>query len=416
MARQMKQLSAIEVTKKKKPGLYADGGGLYLRIGPTGAKSWIFRYMLDGRRRDMGLGPEHAVSLADARLKAEELRKQLVDHRDPLKVREEQRLAAKLEAARAMSFKQCAEAYIAAHKPGWKNAKHADQWTNTLTTYAYPTIGELPVQSIDTGLVLKVLMPIWETKTETASRMRGRIESILDWATAHDHRKGENPARWKGYLDKLLPRRAKVQKVQHHAALPVEEMGNFMAALRKHEGVAAKGLEFLILTAARTGEAIGARWDEFDFAKKLWIVPAERMKAEREHRVPLSGAALAVVEKMKEADLSAEFVFPGAKPKTPLSNMAFLQLLRRMSRADLTTHGFRSTFRDWAAERTNYPREVAEMALAHIVSDKVEAAYRRGDLLEKRFKMMEEWASFCAKEIKPDNVVSIAQAKAVAEQ
>lgn len=416
MARKVKQLTALAVSKMKEPGLYADGGGLYLRVGPTGAKSWIFRYMLNGRRHDMGIGPEHTIKLPDARLKAEELRKQLIDDQDPLQVREDQRLARKLEAAKTMTFKECAEAYIKAHAPGWKNAKHGDQWRNTLAAYAYPHIGDLPVQSIDVGLVLKVLTPIWDSKTETATRVRGRIESIIGWATVRNYRNGDNPARWKGHLDHLLAPRAKVQKVEHHPALAIEEMGTFMSALRKQEGVAAKGLEFLILTAARTGEVIAARWEEFDLGKKLWIVPPERMKAGREHRVPLSESALSVLEAMKTADLSDEFVFPGTRPKKPLSNMAFLQLLKRMKRDGLTVHGFRSTFRDWAAERTNFPREVAEMALAHTVSDKVEAAYRRGDLLEKRFKMMEEWANFCAKEIKPHNVVSIAQAKAAADQ
>jgi len=415
MARKMKQLTAVAVAKKKEPGLYADGGGLYLRIGPTGAKSWIFRYMLDGRRRDMGLGPEHAVPLADARLRAEELRKQLVDRRDPLEARDEQRLASKLEAAKAVSFRECAEAYIKSHSPGWRNAKHADQWRNTLATYADPIIGGLSVQTIDTGLVLKVLTPMWETKTETATRVRGRIESILDWATAREYRKGENPARWKGHLDNLLPHRSKVQKVQHHAALPVEAMGSLMVELRKQEAVSAKGLEFLILTAARTGEVVAARWSEFDFIKKVWVVPSERMKAGREHRVPLSAAAISVLVKLKKADLSPDFVFPGLRPNKPLSNMAFLQLLKRMKRDDLTAHGFRSTFRDWAAERTNYPREVAEMALAHTVSDKVEAAYRRGDLLEKRHRLMEEWAGFCAVEIKEGSVIPIGQGKPVGE-
>lgn len=415
MARKMKQLTAMAVSKMKEPGLYADGGGLYLRVGPTGAKSWIFRYMRSRRRRDMGLGPEHAISLADARLKAEELRKQLVEDQDPLQMRDDQRLARKLEAAKTVTFKECAEDYIKAHAPGWRNAKHGDQWRNTLATYAYPFIGDLPVQSIDTGLVLKVISPIWESKTETATRVRGRMESILGWATVRSYRSGDNPARWKGHLDHLLPRRAKVQKVEHHPALPVEQMGAFMAALRKQDGIAAKGLELLILTAARTGEVMAARWAEFDLEKKLWTIPSERMKAGKEHRVPLSKAALSILKAMQEADLSDEFVFPGTRPKKPLSNMAFLQLLKRMKRADLTSHGFRSTFRDWAAERTNYPREVAEMALAHVVSDKVEAAYRRGDLLEKRYRLMEDWANFCAVEIREGNVLPIGQGKAIGD-
>jgi integrase len=415
MARKMKQLTAMAVSKMKEPGLYADGGGLYLRVGPTGAKSWIFRYMRNRHRRDMGLGPEHAISLADARLKAEELRKQLVEDQDPLQMRDDQRLARKLEAAKTVTFKECAEDYIKAHAPGWRNAKHGDQWRNTLATYTYPIIGDLPVQSIDTGLVLKVISPIWESKTETATRVRGRMESILGWATVRSYRSGDNPARWKGHLDHLLPRRAKVQKVEHHPALPVEQMGSFMAALRKQDGIAAKGLELLILTATRTGEVMAARWAEFDLEKKLWTIPPERMKAGKEHRVPLSKAALSVLTAMKKADLSEEFVFPGTRPKKPLSNMAFLQLLKRMKRGDLTSHGFRSTFRDWAAERTNYPREVAEMALAHVVSDKVEAAYRRGDLLEKRYRLMEDWAKFCAVEIREGNVLPIGQGRASGE-
>jgi integrase len=305
-----------------------------------------------------------------------------------------------------MTFDACAAAYIAAHNTSWRNAKHRDQWRNTLTSYAGPAFGSLPVQSIDVGLVMKALEPIWQAKPETASRLRGRIEAVLDWATVRGHRKGENPARWRGHLDKLLPARSKVHKVKHHPALPYNEMADFVAELRKQEGVAARALEFLILTAARTGEVIGARWDEVDVEEKIWVVPAARMKAGREHRVPLSSAAVAILEEMKKIRES-DFVFPGGKKGKPLSNMAMLAVLKRIGRSDLTAHGFRSSFRDWAAERTNFPREVAEMALAHTVGDKVEAAYRRGDLLQKRRQIMEAWARFCEIKVVPARVVSI---------
>ena len=311
-----------------------------------------------------------------------------------------------------------------------RERKHAAQWEATLATYAEPIIGALPVQAVDTALVMKVLeqevrdaldkptAPLWTARPETASRLRGRMESILDWAKVRGHREGENPARWRGHLDKLLPARAKVRKVKHHAALPYDEVPNFMTVLRAQEGIAARALEFAILTAARTGEVIGARWGEIDIGEKLWTVPAIRMKAGKEHRLPLSARAVAILKEMKplrqvsdgqnEADA---FVFPGGKHGKPLSNMAFLMLLRRMKHDDLTAHGFRSTFRDWAAERTNFPSEVAEMALAHAVGDKVEAAYRRGDMFERRRRMMTAWATFCAvsKPAADDNVTTMTQ-------
>jgi integrase len=295
-----------------------------------------------------------------------------------------------------MTFKACAEAYMAAHQAGWRNPKHRAQWTATLNTYVYSHFGDLPVQAVDVGLVMKAVEPIWTEKPETASRVRGRIEAVLDWATARGYRKGENPARWRGHLENLLPARSKVRRVEHHAALPYQEIGGFMAALCTQESVAARAFEFLILTAARTGEVIGARWDEFDLGERLWTVPGERMKAGREHRVPLSARAVEITQEMKAQQQDGQaFVFPGAKGGA-LSNMALLMTLRRMGHADLTAHGFRSTFRDWAAERTNFPAEVAEMALAHTVSDKVEAAYRRGDLFQKRRQITEAWARFCS--------------------
>jgi len=293
-----------------------------------------------------------------------------------------------------MTFDKCAAAYIEAHKASWKKGKHAEQWRGSLRNYASPVFGSSPVQAIDLGLVMKALEPVWRTKSETASRVRGRIEAVLDWATVRGYRKGENPARWRGHLDKLLPARSKIQKVEHHPALPYHEIAEFTAVLRGQEGIGARALEFLILTAARTGEIIGARWDEVDFEEKIWVVPAARMKAGREHRVPLTGTALAILKQMNGIR-EGDFVFPGGKKTRPLSNMAMLAVLKRMGRSDLTAHGFRSTFRDWAAERTNFPREVVEMALAHTIESKVEAAYRRGDLFQKRRQLMEAWARFC---------------------
>lgn len=397
MARPIAKLSAVQIEQRaKQRGMHCDGGGLYLCVEPPSGCSWLFRYMLGGKARTMGLGPYPALTLAKARAAAAEMRSIKASGKDPITERDAERTRARLEAARAMTFKQCAEAYIASHKAGWRNRKHGTLWTNTLKTYAYPIIGSLPVAAVDTALVLKVLEPIWTTKTETASRVRQRMESVLDWAKVRGYRDGENPARWRGHLDKLLPAQSKVRKVEHHAALPYSEMPAFMTELREEDGIGARAFEFAILTVARTGEAIGACWPEIDLKNKLWIIPAERMKAEREHRVPLSDRALEILADMAAVQTADNgFVFPGGKPKKPLSNMAFLMLLRRMKRTDLTAHGFRSTFRDWVAEETDFPNEVAEMALAHAVSDKVEAAYRRGDLFEKRRHLMTAWADYC---------------------
>ena len=342
----------------------------------------------------MGLGPVDVIPLAEARKRAAEYRRLRHDGIDPIEARRSQRDQKKLEAAKSMTFDACAAAYMEAHRPGWRNGKHRDQWRNTLTSYASPVFGSLPVQAVDVALVMKALEAIWQSKPETASRLRGRIEAVLDWATVRGYRRGENPARWRGHLDKLLPPRAKIQKVEHHRALPYNDIADFTAALRDQQGIAAHALEFLILTAARTGEIIGARWDEFNLDDRIWVIPGARMKAGREHRVPLSAPALDVLRKMQEIRES-EFVFPGGKKGKPLSNMAMLELLKRMGRNDLTAHGFRSTFRDWAAERSNFPREVVEMALAHTIENKVEAAYRRGDLFQKRRQLIEAWARFC---------------------
>lgn len=395
MANAINKLSALQVNRLSKPGLYGDGAGLYLQITKGGVKSWLFRYMRNGRARGMGLGPVHTVSLSDARIKALDVRRQLLAGIDPLDAKQQDQALAKVSAVKVTTFDECSAAYIDAHSSGWKNAKHADQWRNTLATYASPYFGSLPIAEIDTGLVMKVLEPIWTSKTETASRLRGRIETVLDWATARGHRTGENPARWKGHLDHLLPKRSKVQAVVHHAALPYVDAPKFMVQLRATNTMAAKALELLILTATRTSEVIEARWDEFDLGAEIWRIPAERMKAGKEHRIPLSPAAKVLLEHMRSIKQN-EFVFPGQRKDKPLSNMALLQLLKRMGRSDLTAHGFRSTFRDWVGETTHYPREVAEAALAHLLKDKAEAAYARGDLLEKRSAMMTDWSTHLA--------------------
>jgi len=404
MAREIERLTALKVEKIKidespKPGMYADGGGLYLRVTPEGARNWVLRFMLNRHPRWMGLGPLALYGLQEARAKALDARRKRYEGIDPIDARRAERARQRLDAAKAITFKQCGEAYITAHRAGWRNDKHATQWGATLSTYAYPVIGALPVQAVDTGLVLKVLEPIWTAKPETASRLRGRLESILDFAKAREYRDGENPARWRGHLDKLLPARSKVREIEHHAALPYAELPGFLVALRDQEGIAARALEFAILTAARTGEVIGARWNEIDVIDKTWTLPAARMKAHREHRVPLSPRALTILAEMqagRHSDAADAFVFPGRKPGTPLSNMAFLMLLRRAGHGDLTAHGFRATFKTWASERTSAQNQIVEASLAHVIGDKVEQAYRRGDLFEKRRRLMQQWATFCA--------------------
>jgi integrase len=408
MARTIGRLTALKVDKAKRPGMYADGGGLYLRVTQSGTKNWVFRFMLNGRPRWMGVGPLHTIGLAEARNRAAAFRLQRHDGVDPIEKRRAERLEARLDAAKAVTFKECAARYIASHRAGWRNPKHAAQWQATLATYAEPVMGGLSVQAIDTALVLKVLEPIWTAKPETAGRVRGRMESILDWAKVRGYRAGENPARWRGHLDKQLPARSKVRRVEHHAALPYAELPGFLVSLREQEGIVARALELAILTAARTGEVIGARWSEMDLVEKTWTLPAARIKAGREHRVPLPGRALAILQEMqphRQADDA--FVFPGGKNGRPLSNMAFLMLLRRMGLDDVTAHGFRSSFRDWVAERTRFPAEVAEIALAHTVSDKTIAAYNRSDLFERRRRLMAAWATFCTAPDQKANVASL---------
>ena len=389
------RLTAIKIKSLSKPGLHADGGGLYLRILDGGNKSWIFRYTRHKKAHQMGLGPLRDSTLAEARAEAEQCRKWLKAGIDPITHRKTGRAKQAASEAKALTFKECAVAYIKAHSDKWNNAKHINQWENTLSTYVYPEFGALPVDAIDLSLVLKVLEPIWKTKTETASRLRARIERILDWAEVRGCREGSNPARWKGWLETQLPAPSEIQKVVHHEALPYEDMGTFMKALREKKTVSARSLEFTILTAARTEEVIAATWFEMDIDKGVWTRPWDRMKGKKEHRIPLSAEALAILEEMKAVSTS-DYVFPGREPKRPQSNMTMLQLAKRLWSKNLTVHGFRSTFRDWTAERTGYAREVAEMALAHTIENKVEAAYRRGDLFEKRRRMMRDWADYCS--------------------
>lgn len=393
MARRINKLTALLVSNANRPGLYGDGAGLYLQVGPTGTKSWLFRYMRHGKARAMGLGSTRIVSLSQARTLATGCRQQLLEGKDPIAVRDAEQAAIRIAEARTTTFKECADSYVETHHKAWKSAKHKQQWENTLRDYVFPTLGHLPVGQIDTDLVLKCLSPIWTKKTETATRVRGRIESILDWATASKYRQGENPARWRGHLENLLPAPTKLAKVVHHSALPYSELPSFMNKLRAQSGIAARAFEFAILTASRTNEALGARWDEIDLEKGIWTIPAERMKMRHEHRAPLSRTARTILDAMLEIKQS-DYVFPGNVESKPLSNMALLMTLRRMKRSDLTAHGFRSTFRDWAAEKTSFAREVAEMALAHAIEDKVEAAYRRGDLFDKRKRLMEAWAKY----------------------
>ena len=347
------------------------------------------------KRATWAWGDTHGHASAEARDKATACRRLLLEGTDPLEARQARRVVQQREQAKNVTFEQCSTDYIEQNKPGWKNAKHAEQWTNTLTTYAYPHFGNLPVQEIDTALVLRALKPIWTEKHETATRVRSRIEAVLDAAKALGSRDGENPARWKGHLDKLLPAIEKRKRVKHHSALPFVEMSEFLEVLRGQLGIAARALEFTIFTAARTGDVIGARWSEIDLTGAVWTVPAKRMKAGREHRVPLCARALELLRSMEE-HRHDDYVFPSSRKHVPMSNMAMLKVLERMERDDITVHGFRSTFRDWAAERTNYPREVCEMALAHVVGDQTEAAYRRGDLFEKRRRVMDDWGKFCA--------------------
>lgn len=389
MARRIGILTSIGIRNLKEAGVYGDGGGLYLQIGPTGAKSWLFRFMRQGKARAMGLGPLHTIGLAEARQAALACRKELLNGQDPI---DRRKAARNTDTSGQPTFAACSQSYIAAHEHGWKSRKHRDQWTNTLDTYVGPVFGDKPVDVINVGLVMQVLEPLWPTKTETASRLRGRIEAVLDWATVRGYRSGENPARWRGHLEALLPVRTKVRKVRHHPALPYVELSPFVKRLRESDAAAGRALLFTILTAARTGEVIGATWSEIDAPKSTWTIPADRMKAGREHRVPLGPQAMALLGEPQAGHIP---LFISGKSDRALSNIAMLALLRRWKRTDITPHGFRSTFRDWVAEQTEFPQELAEMALAHAISNKVEAAYRRGDMFERRRDLMHAWEAYC---------------------
>ncbi len=390
MAKEVRKLSARGAATVTKPGRHSDGGGLYLNVTETGARSWVFMWKVAGRRREMGLGSARDVPLARARELAAECRTIIAAGRDPLQVRAESQAAGR----KVPTFGECADEFIAAKQSEWRNEKHRAQWSMTLTTYAAP-LRKLPVDAIDTAAVLSVLKPIWQAKPETASRFRGRIEQVLDAAKAQGHRMGENPARWRGHLDKLLAKRQKLTR-GHHAAMPYSKVPAFLCELRGRQtgSVSALALEFAILTAARSGEVLGARWDEVDKHANIWTVPPVRMKAAREHRVPLSTRALAVLGEAEEAR-TGDFVFPGSRGGRPLSVMAMEMVLRRMNVDNVTVHGFRSAFRDWAGNETHVPREIAEAALAHIIGDAAERAYRRGDALERRRALMEAWANYC---------------------
>jgi integrase len=413
VAKTSSRLSALKVASLERPGYYADGANLYFRIAPGktpdegpqsgGARGWIFRFARQHRTRDMGLGPYPQISLATARKLASKCRELVNQGVDPIEHRRAEIAAQRVAAAKALTFDECAREFLKDHEAGWRNAKHRAQWGSTLKRYASPVFGKLPVSQIDGALVLRAVKAIWYTKPETASRVRGRVESVLDWARVHGYRTGENPARWRGNLDHLLPARTKVRRVVHHAALPYGEIGTFMTALRERNDGAARALEFTILTAMRTTEALRATWKEVDLQKTTWTVPAERMKGDKEHRVPLTAAVL----KILGDEPGDGFLFPGARVGRPLSQMAFLMLLRRMGYGHITVHGFRSTFRDWAAERTSYPNEVVEMALAHAIPSAVEAAYRRGDLFDKRRRLMDAWAEFCRKAAVGPSIVSL---------
>lgn len=389
--RQLNRLTALAIGKLVDPGYYADGGGLYLQISASGSRSWIYRFSLMGRAREMGLGPLSTVSLAAARKEAAECRSLVKQRIDPIAARDRHMTE---HTAEVVTFRDAAQSFITARESTWNNKKHAKQWTSTMTTYAYPVIGDVAVGDITTGMIVQIIQPIWTKKGETARRVRGRIKAILDAETVLGHRSGENPARYSDHLDRVLPKVKKRQQIKHHPALPWEDMPALIKELAGRPKRAARALHLLILTATRTNEIQFAKVGEFDLTAKVWTIPAERMKMKVEHRVPLSEEAVRIVQ---DAMTRAKdgWLFPGYKPGKPLSNMAMLLLLRRMDRADITVHGFRSTFRDWVADCTDYPNELAEKALAHTVKSETERAYRRRDMLERRRQMMEDWARYC---------------------
>ena len=389
--------SAKSVEAIKEVGYHNCAQGLYLQVSKQGTKSWLYRYTspLTKTRREMGLGSFNFVSLAQARQYATDGKRLVINGEDPIEERKKEQIKIQLKQARNLTFKEIAEACIAAKAPEWKNAKHSQQWNNSLEAYAFPILGELPISDITTDLILKALEPIWITKAETASRVRQRIETIWDYGKARNYVSGENPARLRGHLDKILSKTVKVKRVRHFPALPYEKIGIFLQELRQRKGYSALALEFLILTAARTSEIIGAKWAEIDLEKKVWTLPADRMKVGKEHRVPLCSRAIEILTNITSNRNPEEHVFCGWKQNTGLSNNALLALLRKMGRSDITAHGFRSTFRDWAAEEAHtFANETIELALAHTIKNKAEAAYRRGDQLERRRELMAAWSEY----------------------
>lgn len=393
MKKAKKRLTALDVARLSKTGNYHDGDGLYLRVRHDGSKSWAFRFGIGGTKTWMSIGPLRDFGLSDARKKVAELRNDLREGRNPLAERRERQAVMRGEAGK--TFDEVADQYISAHKSGWKNAKHASQWASTIRTYASPAIGGKPVQSIGLDDILAVLKPIWETKPETASRLRGRIESVLDYARIRGWRTGDNPAKWSGYLEEILPARASLAPVKHHAALPWVDVPVFMRELRSKPSMSAKCLEFAILTAARSGEARGLRWNEIDMQAATWTVPAARMKAKREHRVPLSARALQLLTELADIQHQPDgLVFPGGKPGGRLSDVAVSKTLHSIV-PGLTVHGFRSSLRMWVAEATSFPGEIGETALAHVNKNKVESAYLRGDHFDRRRILMTAWADYC---------------------
>ena len=411
MAKKIHRLKALIVQKLSKTGWYPDGQGLYLQVSPSGSKSWCYRYEKASKERRHGLGSYPTIKLEAARKAADLCRKLRTDGHDPIEFKRQQELDKKLKAAKGITFKECALKYIDSHKAGWKNKKHKQQWENTLETYAYPVIGDLSVQTIDVGLVMNILEPIWFTKTETASRVRSRIENILDWAKVRKYRVGENPALWRGHLDKLLPKRTKVQKVKHFAAMPYPELPDYFRKLQKVDTISSKALTLAILTATRSNETRGAKWGEIDLKKGIWIISEERMKAGREHRVPLTPECIKILESLKPSKVDNDtLVFPSLRntknTNKPISDASILNELKN-KHPTLTVHGFRSTFRDWCAEMTNYPSELAEATLAHIIKDATQAAYERGDKFEKRRKLMDAWSAYCMKGKKTSDVIPI---------
>ncbi len=396
MPKRVPELSPLALKKLTTPGRYAVGGvsGLHILIGDGEAKSWILRVMVNGVRRDMGIGSYTDYSLAEAREKARMIRQKIHNGIDPIAERKQARQAALAEQTASITFEMAVNEYLHTHQKQWKNRKHSGQWRSTLISYAFPVIGKLAMRDVTLSHIIKILEPIWATKTETASRLRGRIEAVLDWAIVREYRPKDNPARWHGYLDKILPSPGKIAKKGHHKAMPIDELSAFIQKLRGKESISSKALQFLILTATRSNEVRGATWDEIDLEKAVWTIPAIRMKAAKEHRVPLSPAALELLKSLPRfAGEKIVFIAPRGGQ---LSDMALTVLMRKMN-VDAVPHGFRSTFRDWVAEHTSYPNHVAEMALAHTISNKVEAAYRRGDLFDKRKEMMNDWARFCGK-------------------